>query len=631
MSIRSEAMPYRASLASQLNDVLRKNGMTAQLALEGDKFKLYVQGHDSPMLQYNISEQQARILTDGGTNYANKKAFQTFNSIVSKDFDMPSSYVSARNVNSRVAMGLHGYRERADNYGRMQGLPMAAFPRPHAFGPGFLGFAPRQQDGFHLRRVGGVAMMPTAMVAEHSDGRIRPGELKSGSYGYYWKGERQQAQAQIVDPMKELKVAFPPIPEKQRSTEPAIPYKEAIVSVGFSNEKWQSVLSSHGIIIDDKDKTMTIQSNATKHDITVNLTDEQYKKLTDNNLKTTPVQERLDIINNVISSDFNGKITMDTLNSKERINIPLKPEVEQNLQQLEVQRIQERYNVTPDPLLNQREHFAPTLNPEKGYVDGSNIQMMNERKGWYREGAHGRAVDVGDIWVEKIPSTLAQRETQMRSQAEQYALGISAQNINKIVGKELFNNENVTIEKVAEVVKDLNEDQKKQLDATYSDAFRQKLEELKANQPKPENKKEDQKETFRMSAVINGEVITHEISQKQYDKFMAVDDYQRQRMMSKVFDEVDMKTRPEMRQQFNLGAFLAAGLTALSEATAVGADIAHNVGHIRAHTAPEVYSEVHGTGHIYVKPGVDSPQDMLSRAFEAGLNQGTYGGHGMGR
>lgn len=31
--------------------------------------------------------------------------------------------------------------------------------------------------------------------------------------------------------------------------------------------------------------------------------------------------------------------------------------------------------------------------------------------------------------------------------------------------------------------------------------------------------------TYRMTAVINGEAITHAISQKQYDKFMAVDDY----------------------------------------------------------------------------------------------------------
>jgi hypothetical protein len=50
-------------------------------------------------------------------------------------------------------------------------------------------------------------------------------------------------------------------------------------------------------------------------------------------------------------------------------------------------------------------------------------------------------------------------------------------------------------------------------------------------QKKDEGKEE--KQTYRMSAVINGEVISHEISKKQYDKFMAVDDYQRQRMMSR--------------------------------------------------------------------------------------------------
>ena len=30
-----------------------------------------------------------------------------------------------------------------------------------------------------------------------------------------------------------------------------------------------------------------------------------------------------------------------------------------------------------------------------------------------------------------------------------------------------------------------------------------------------------------MTAVINGESISHEITQKQYDKFMAIDDYHR--------------------------------------------------------------------------------------------------------
>ena len=64
MSIRSEAMPYRGQLAYNLQDLLRRNGMQAQLAIEGDHYKLLVQGHDSPLLSYNISEQQFRALDE---------------------------------------------------------------------------------------------------------------------------------------------------------------------------------------------------------------------------------------------------------------------------------------------------------------------------------------------------------------------------------------------------------------------------------------------------------------------------------------------------------------------------------------------------------------------------------------
>ncbi len=537
MSIRSESMSYRGEISYQLQDLLRRNGMRAQLAVEQDQYKLLVQGHDSPLLEYPISEKQFRALADGGTNYANKNAYKTFNNIVAKDFDMPSSYVSARNVNGRVAMGLHGYRERLRDQ--------------HAFGRDFLGWTPRMQDGFHLRRIGGVAVAP--MVAEHSDGRLRPGELKSGSYGYYYKGG---SQVQSADPLKDLQTYFPAAVTRPRPQEPAKPYKELITSnVYFTNEKWQEVLSSHGIIVDADKKTLTIQSDGTQQDFVYDLTDDEVRKLTDNSLKSTSLNERLDIINNVISGDFKDKITMDMLNSKERISIMLKPEVEESFRK---QLQEDEAKVISDPLANEQ-HYAPTLDPEQGYTNGQDLESMNERKGWYREGKHGREVEVGDIWVEKIPQQDPQKE------------------------------------------------------ATA----------------KEENKKEE-KFTYRMSAVINGAVITHEISKKQYDKFMAVDDYQRQRMMSKVFHEVDMKTRPEMRQGFNLGAFLGAGLTAVSEATYLGADIAHNVEHIKhPHPSPEVHQEVHGTGRIYVKPGVDSPQDIAERAFEAGLNAGTYG-HGIG-
>ena len=546
MSIRSESLPYRGRLSYQLEDLLRRNGMSAQLAVEEGKYKLLVQGHDSPLLRYDISEQQFRALGDGGTNYANKKAYNTFNSIVGKDFDLPSSFVAARNVNGRVAMGLHGYRVGVGEYGRP--LPM----RPHAFGAGFLGWMPRQQSGFHLRRIGDVPM-----VVEHADGRIRPGELKSGGYGYYYKGGQQPAN-QVADPLRDLQTYFPPVQTRPRPTEPAKPYKELITSdVYFTNEKWQEVLSSHGIIIDADKKLLTIQSTGIQQDFVYDLTEEEVKKLTDNSLKAVPLQERIDLLNHVISGDFKDSITKDMLNSTEHISITLKPEVEQSLVQQQ-QVLNHQVDVIPDPL-QQQQHLAPSLNPEDGYVNGQDLEEGDERKGWYREGKHGRSVEVGDIWVEKVQPQKAEGE------------------------------------------------------AAQSD-------DQKNNQV-----------TYRMSAVINGQVVSHEISQKQYDKFMAVDDYQRMRMLSKVFKEVDLKTRPEMRQGFNLGAFLAAGLTAARDATYLGADIAHNVEHIKhPHYAPDVYHEVHGTGRIFFKPGVDSPQDIASRAFEAGLNQGIYG-HGMGR
>ncbi|MCB7542621.1 hypothetical protein LIZ09_13305, partial [Tyzzerella nexilis] len=80
-------------------------------------------------------------------------------------------------------------------------------------------------------------------------------------------------------------------------------------------------LSSHGIIIDEKAKTLTIQSESTKSDMVYDLTDDELKALTNNSVKQVSVAKRLDILNNVIKDDFTDKITMDMLNSKERIHI----------------------------------------------------------------------------------------------------------------------------------------------------------------------------------------------------------------------------------------------------------------------------------------------------------------------
>jgi len=126
---------------------------------------------------------------------------------------------------------------------------------------------------------------------------------------------------------------------------------------------------------------------------------------------------------------------------------------------------------------------------------------------------------------------------------------------------------------------------------------------------------------YRMTAVINGEAITHEISQRQYDKFMAVDDYHRMKLFSQVFKEVDMKDLPQEREGKHFGIGLLAALT-------VAGELAR--GPMMHHHAPDLYMERHAGGSIYMKPGVDSPQDIASRAFEAGINAAEHG-VGLGR
>nr|MBP6169846.1 hypothetical protein [Bacteroides sp.] len=262
MTIRKNTNSIPLDLPVELQDILIRNGMRAHITGSSNGFSLTVQGHDSPMLTYPISEKQLMALTDGGTNFTNKRSYNTFASIVAADFDMPKDFVHARNANGRVAMGLHGYRIGAGEYGRT-GIPRHF----HAWGERFLGWTPRQQEGFHLRRIGGNLYYPGApMVPERPDGRMKPGELQSGGYGFYYKGQ-QTAPVAGQDVLKDLQSVITPIQASNRSAEAAKPYKELITSpVYFTNEKWQECLGSHGIIVDAQAKKLTIQSKATQAD-----------------------------------------------------------------------------------------------------------------------------------------------------------------------------------------------------------------------------------------------------------------------------------------------------------------------------------------------------------------------------
>lgn len=550
MAIRQNTNPHHLELHPELQDILMRNGMRATVTGSSNGFQLVVQGHDSPLLYYPITEKQLRALVDWGTNTANKRAYNTLASIVAADFDLPRDFVHARNANGRVAMGLHGNRIGVGEYGRVA-MPVPMMHR-HPFGRGFLGWTPRNQEGWHMRRIGGQLWFPAGapMVAVRPDGRQKPGELQTGGYGFYYKGAPQGAIQGTVpqqDVLAQMQTVIKPIPQPERPKVPAVPYNQAITSdVYFSNEKWQEVLKTHGIIIDPEKKTVTIQSGAEQADFVYDLTDDEVAKLTNNSIKEVPVADRIRIINGVIQDDFADAITLDTLNSDKALEIALKPEVRQelnqqeqavvNLAQNQPQVQNEQYTVSPEEqaMMDMLHEGHPDIG---AVINGRDLYALEENKAWFREGQHGREVSVERISVQPV---------------------------------------------------------------------------VPEQQPEGEHKGKGKSATetkYTMTAVINGEVITHEISQKDYNKFLAVNDLQRMKMFSKIFSEVDMKDI----QSTSNGAKVGAGiLTALT----VGAVVLGAASRPR----PEFYGGGPGP-RSYFKPGVDTPEDVAARNFDAMINQ----------
>ena len=362
------------------------------------------------------------------------------------------------------------------------------------------------------------------------------------------KGQTQQPVTN-QDVLQNLQSVVTPVVTRQRSNEPAKPYKVLITSpVYFSNEKWLECLSSHGIIVDAQNKTLTIQSNATNVDMVYDLKEDELKALTKNSVKQVPIDKRLEILNNVIKDDFSDKITMDMLNSKERINIGLHPEVQQELDKR--QQINNEVGQDEEVTVQQE-----VMQHGDASVNGQDLDILDENKGWYREAKHGREVQVDEIYVEKIEKPLVDAAKQEQ-------------------GKE---NDN------------------------------------ERGKGKENNKGEVK---YRMTAVINGEAISHEISQKQYDKFMAVDDYHRMKLFSNVFKEVDMKTRPGTNAGLGTKIFAA-----LAAGAVVTSEVAHGMRH---HPHPEIYGERFEGPQAprpYFKPGVDAPNEVAARNFEAQINK----------
>ena len=96
----------------------------------------------------------------------------------------------------------------------------------------------------------------------------------------------------------------------------------------------QDVLESHGIVIKEgkdeegyAEKQLIIKSKYAKVNIVYTLTDDEYSRLKANDWRTdrnNDLQKRLDIINNIISTDFKQPITKDMLNGNNYVPLEYK-------------------------------------------------------------------------------------------------------------------------------------------------------------------------------------------------------------------------------------------------------------------------------------------------------------------
>ena len=122
---------------------------------------------------------------------------------------------------------------------------------------------------------------------------------------------------------------------------------------------------------------------------------------------------------------------------------------------------------------------------------------------------------------------------------------------------------------------------------------------------------------YKMSAVIDGNVISHEINQKDFNKFLAVNDYQRMKLFDKIFPEVEMKTKPG--HGFNLGAAILAAVT-------TGLDVAAGLS-MAAPQRPK--PDFYESRAVFSKPGVVSPEAVAAASYAAEIGEDR--GHGEGR
>lgn len=654
MAIRKYTNPREFDVSRGLQEVLRRNGMQAHITMnQNGEYFLIALGHDSPVMKYKLTEKQVDNLMNWGSNYANKTAYNTFASIVRNDFHMPDNFVSARNAFGRVAMGLHGYRLGPGEYGVPNWRPFSRMSR--GWGGDYLGWGPRG-GGWHMRRIYDRTFMAGGtMVPVRPDGRVKPGELNAGGYGFYYKGRQQATEQDVLDDLQ-IEQKIKPLESAPRPKDQAKPLSEALGNHLYFNDGFQESIKSHGIVIDAEKKTLTIQSANTKVDLQYSLTDEEVQRLTalqEKGKGGVTLQQRLDIINNVIGKDFDTPVTKEMLETRNLVPLDMKPEVRQVVEADFIK--QEQQMARQEQLMamkeQQRQEDMRIAN-DPNAINGKDIQALLGRKGWFQPVEHGREMVVGEIRVDKTAGEHFIMSAFING--EKVTHGISEKEYQKFLDLDdehrlkLFDKIFKEVEIKHSDGRGTGDDMYLAQDGGIRDGMAASIENARNNSvdgatlQELNQKKGFYRETahgrevevgkievnpttegkYKMTAVINGESISHEITQKDYDKFMAVDDYHRMKLFSKIFNEVDMKTRPG--EGTNIGAAILAALVVTGEVLTEG---------LGRGPRPDFYMDRHmDRKPIFYKPGVVSPGEVAQAQFEGlDFHQGMEQSEGRGR
>lgn len=420
--------PREVDLSPELREMLLRNGMQSHINMLPDgRHELVVLGHDSPVLRYPISERQVADLTTWGPTTGHKKAYNTFVDVVKNDFDVPDGYVTASNAFGRVVTGLHGVRLNPGEYGTPR-FPL--FGHVRGWLGDFLGWGPRSfghygSEGWHMRRINDHAYFPSTgglMVPERPDGRLKPGEMAPGGYGFYYKGQQQ-----VTNPegLENMQVDFKPIEAAPRPMGEAVPLSEAITSdVYFTNDAFQEVMASHGLVVDKDKKTLTVMSQPTRVNMVYQLTDAELATLTANSVSGkngVSVDKRIATVNAIIANDFAGKVDKNMLETKNLIDVELKPEVRQEVEakfikqdeimeqkerwrQEQLQRDEEdrKFEEAKQRIVDKYNERSTAIAADKNAVDGREIANLMKNRGWVmaRGGDNARELVVGEIRVD---------------------------------------------------------------------------------------------------------------------------------------------------------------------------------------------------------------------------------------